>query len=108
MAESTTFILRYVTGVLGAILAFLSFTILQVLRRHGGEMMASLQEDADATLCDFRLLLAGEVFLLFGLLLYTAGGFFEIGVLTDVTRVIGAGFALLIILVFYRWWRMML
>lgn len=98
-------LLRVALSYLGAIGAYLSFSVLLQVTEKKEMSMASFQlRTADAEE-DFKILLAAQVFMISGFLLYTVGGVIDSPVLLNFGRFYAVIFGLFVIAVFYRWWK---
>lgn len=59
------------------------------------------EPERSTTLCEW--VLAGQMMLLFGFLTFALGGYYEIAVLQNVTRLIGLVYTAILAAMFYRW-----
>lgn len=67
--------------------------------------MASFKLKPGKAIGDFKILLAGQIFMVTGFFTYFLGGVLEIQALLSVGRLMAILFSIAPIITFYRWWR---
>jgi len=98
-------VFRLVLAISGSVFGFLAFNILKEIYESGDQVMASFRLKPDKAIGDFKILLAGEIFMLAGFFTYFLGGFLEVQELLSVGRLMAILFSVSPIVTFYRWWR---
>lgn len=98
-------VLRLILAISGSIFGILALTILRTIHDKSDEAMASFRLKPDQTITDFKILLAGEIFMISGFLVYFLGGLLGHSLLTNLGRIMAIVFSIAPILTFYRWRR---
>lgn len=97
--------LRLVLALSGGIFGILALSILKTIHTKSDEAMASFRLKPDQTITDFKILLAGEIFMLSGFLVYFIGGLLNYSTLANLGRFMAIVFSIAPIMTFYRWRR---
>lgn len=101
---SIQFVLWAVLSYLCAVGAYMSLSLLWMLRQEGDVAMASLQLEPEETLEDFKSMQVVQLFMILGFVIYLAGSVSQDVLYTQIGWTYAVIFALFVLRVLYQLW----
>lgn len=103
--ETVHFFLRAALSYLGAVGAYMGFTVLWKLYKEEDVAMVSFQLKPEDALEDFKIMILAEAFMILGFMFYVVGGATDSPLFLNIGRTYAVFLSLFFLDIFYRWWK---